>query len=70
MEIIIIAVAVIIIAFLIFKNVTANGKKTLDVNNDGKVNVEDVKVVVKQTKAAVKTRTQRKNKPNGSSTKQ
>jgi biopolymer transport protein ExbD len=41
----------------------------LDINKDGKVNVDDVKAAVKKTKTAVKTRSQRKNKSNGSSSK-
>lgn len=41
----------------------------LDVNKDGKVNVDDVKAAVKKTKTAVKTRSQRRNRTNGSNTK-
>jgi len=40
-----------------------------DLNKDGKVDVQDAKVAINKAKATVKTRTQRKNKSNGSNTK-
>jgi len=87
MEIIIaLAVVVIVAALLIFKNSSTKALETLDVNKDGKVDmndvtaavdlnkdgkvdVQDAKVAINKAKATVKTRTQRKNKSNGSSTK-
>jgi len=41
----------------------------VDLNKDGKVDVQDAKVAINKAKATVKTRTQRKNKSNGSTTK-
>ena len=77
MEIIIlVAVVVAIAALLIFKNSSTKALETLDVNKDGKVDMNDVtaavdlnKAAINKAKATVKTRTQRKNKSNGSSSK-
>lgn len=70
MEIIIgIVVVVAIAALLVFKNSAVKGLEVLDVNKDGKVDLEDAKAAVVNTKAAVKTRAQRKNRSNGNSTK-
>lgn len=85
MEFIIAIAAVVVIAFLIYKNTTpkalefldtnkdgkvdvADAKAVADVNKDGKVDVKDVKAAVQKTKAAVKNKPPRKNKPNGSRT--
>ncbi len=74
--IVIIAVVVIVAAVFIFKNSSAKALETLDVNKDGKVDMNDVtaavdlnKAAINKAKATVKTRTQRKNKSNGSSSK-
>lgn len=70
MEIIIgIVVVVAIAALLVFRNSAGKGLEVLDVNKDGKVDLEDAKAAVVNTKAAVKTRAQRKNRSNGNSTK-
>ena len=70
MEIIIgIVVVVAIAALLVFKNSAVKGLEVLDVNKDGKVDLEDAKAAVVNTKAAVKTRAQRKNRSNGNSAK-
>jgi len=77
MEIIIlVAVVVAIAALLIFKNSSTKALETLDVNKDGKVDMNDVtaavdlnKAAINKAKATVKTRTQKKNKSNGSSSK-
>lgn len=70
MEIIIgIVVVVVVAALLFFKNSAGKGLEVLDVNKDGKVDLEDAKAAVVNTKAAVKTRAQRKNRSNGNSTK-
>ena len=56
MELLIVAlVVVMVMALLIFKNSAGKGLEVLDVNKNGKVDVEDAKAVVKKTKAAVKT---------------
>jgi hypothetical protein len=66
MEIIIgIVVVVAIAALLVFRNSASKGLEVLDVNKDGKVDLEDAKAAVVNTKAAVKTRAQRKNRSNG-----
>jgi len=74
--IILVAVVVAIAALLIFKNSSTKALETLDVNKDGKVDLNDVtaavdlnKAAINKAKATVKTRTQRKNKSNGSTTK-
>jgi hypothetical protein len=70
MEIIIgIVVVVAIAALLVFRNSAGKGLEVLDVNKDGKVDLEDAKAAVVNTKAAVKTRAQRKNRSNGNNTK-
>lgn len=70
MEIIIgIVVAVAVVAFLVFRNSAVKGLEVLDVNKDGKVDLEDAKAAVVNTKAAVKTRAQRKNRSNGNNAK-
>jgi hypothetical protein len=70
MEIIIgIVVVVAIAALLVFRNSAGKGLEVLDVNKDGKVDLEDAKAAVVNTKAAVKTRAQRKNRSNGNSAK-
>lgn len=88
MEFAILIAAIVVIAFLIFRNTTPKALDILDVNKDGKVDANDVKAaadvnkdgkvdakdavaVVKKTKTAVKSRSQKsqkKNKPNGSRT--
>ena len=83
--IILVVIVVAVAGFLIVKasnksieilDVNQDGKvdqkdvsAALDVNKDGKVNVDDVKAAVKKTKTAVKTRSQRRNRTNGSNTK-
>jgi len=51
METIVIIVAVVVIAGLIYYN---RANKSLDINQDGKVNVKDVKIAVKTAAAGVK----------------
>jgi len=51
MEIIIVLIGLVIICAVIYFN---RGAKSLDVNKDGKVNTEDVKVAVETTVAEVK----------------
>jgi len=51
METIVIIVAVVVIAGLIYYN---RANKSLDVNQDGKVNAQDVKVAVKTAAVGIK----------------
>ena len=62
MEIVIIIAAILVIAFLIYRNTTPKALEFLDANKDGKVDAKDVEVakqevkaVVKKTRAAAKT---------------
>jgi len=74
MEFIIAIAAVVVIAYLIYRNTTPKALEFLDTNKDGKIDVEDVKAVadvnrdgkvdVSDVKAAVKTtKTAVKSKP-------
>lgn len=70
MEIIIgIVVVVAVAALLVFRNSAVKGLEVLDVNKNGKVDLEDAKAAVEIAKAAVKTKVQRKNRSNGNSAK-
>lgn len=51
MEIVIIAVVAVVLGGLIYIN---HNKKKLDKNNDGKVDVQEVKAAVKEVKEEVK----------------
>jgi hypothetical protein len=51
MELLIIA-AVVVIGAIVYYNVSA-GKKNLDINQDGEVNLEDIKVAVSTAKTGI-----------------
>ena len=74
MELAVIIIAILVIAFLIFRNTTPKALEFLDVNKDGKVDSNDVKAAAdvnkdgkvdsKDVKVAVeKTKAAVKNKP-------
>lgn len=50
------AVVVVVVALLVFRNSTVKGLEVLDVNKDGKVDVADVEVAVTKVKTAVKAK--------------